>query len=91
LSLPYDLGDLQFVILMPDRIDGFVGLAQDLNPKLLEECSTLAGRELILHIPRFRVQPPVMQLSKEFQELGMKTVFDIPRGSANFEGIAPRT
>jgi serpin B len=90
LTLPYDLGDIHFVILMPDCIDGLTELARKLNPKLLEECSALAGREVILHLPKFWIEPPVMQFSKEFQALGMKTAFDIPRGSANFEGIAPR-
>jgi serpin B len=90
LALPYDSGDLQFIILMPDSIQGLTELTKKLNPKLLEECSTLAGREVILHMPKFRIDPPVMQLGKDLQALGLKSPFDIPHGSANFEAIAPR-
>jgi hypothetical protein len=62
--------------------------AESINA-LGKECSTLARREMIVHLPKLRVEPPLMQLRNSFQALGMKTAFDLPRGSANFEGIAP--
>ena len=31
-----------------------------------------------------------MSLGRELQALGMKSAFDLPRGSANFDRIAPR-
>ena len=90
LTLPYDLGDIHFVILIPDSIDGLAELTTRLNPELLEKCANLPRREVILYLPKFRIEPPSMQLSEQFQTLGMKTAFDIPKGSANFEGIVPR-
>jgi serpin B len=45
---------------------------------------------VILHLPKFKLEPPTMSLTKELQGLGMKTAFDQPIGSANFDRLAPR-
>src|SRR2546427_1036931 len=47
-------------------------------------------REVNLFLPRFKIEPAVLSLSAALQALGMKTAFDIPPGSANFDRIAPR-
>ena len=46
--------------------------------------------ELNLHLPKFKLQPPLMRLSKELMVLGLKRCFDVPRGSADFDRLAPR-
>src|SRR4029434_8591283 len=46
--------------------------------------------DVFLHLPKFKFEPPTIQLAKQLQALGMKTAFDIPPGSANFDRIAPR-
>jgi serpin B len=43
-----------------------------------------------LYLPKFKFEPPTVALKEEFEALGMKTAFNIPRGSANFDKIAPR-
>jgi serpin B len=40
--------------------------------------------------PKFKLEPPTVSLGSARQGLGMKSAFDIPRRSANFEHIAPR-
>ena len=47
-------------------------------------------RDVTLSLPRFKLEPPVFSLRAALQALGMKTAFDIPPGSANFDRIAPR-
>ncbi len=90
ITLPYRDGELQFVILLPDSNNGLAGLKETLTPELLEECASLKGQELILHLPKFRFQPPTISLSKTLQSLGMKRAFDEPRGSADFSEMAVR-
>src|SRR5256885_13824241 len=46
--------------------------------------------DVFLHLPKFKFEPPTVQLSEQLQALGMKTAFDIPEGSANFGRMAPR-
>src|SRR5439155_14552828 len=47
-------------------------------------------RDVTLSLPRFKLEPPVFSLRAALQTLGMKTAFDVPPGSANFDRIAPR-
>jgi serine protease inhibitor len=90
VTLPYSLGEIQFVILMPKDITGLDELAHKLSTRLLEECTALEICEVDLQMPKFRIESPCMQLKREFIALGMKSAFDVPLGSANFEGIAPK-
>jgi serpin B len=90
VSLPYVGDDLQFVILLPDEIKGLHTLDSKLTANLLAECTKLQGRDVDLHLPKFKLEPPTIALAETLQALGMKTAFDIPHGSANFDKIAPR-
>ena len=65
-------------------------MEQALTPKLLEECAKLPAQEIALHLPKFRLAPPTLPLSDNLKALGMKTAFDEPAGSANFDRLAPR-
>jgi serpin B len=91
VSLPYAGNDLQFVVLLPDEINGLRGLESKLSADLLAGCAKLEKRDVDLHLPRFKLEPPTITLAKQFEALGMKTAFDQPKGSANFDKIAPRT
>ena len=90
ISLPYVGDDLQFVVLLPDDINGLHDLESKLNGDILAGCAKLEQRDVDLHLPKFKLQPPTIALAHTFQALGMKSAFDIPHGSANFENIAPR-
>ena len=91
VSLPYAGGDLQFLVLLPDDIDGLRGLESKLSGDMLAGCAKLEKRDVDLYLPKFKLEPPTITLAKQFEALGMKTAFDQPKGSANFDKIAPRT
>ena len=84
-------GELQFVIVLPDDASGLASLEKKLTPKLIEDCANLPANEVILHLPKFRLEPATISLSGNLKALGMKTAFDDPSGSANFDRMAPRT
>jgi serpin B len=91
VSLPYAGDDLQFLILLPDEMNGLRGLESKLSSDILLGCAKLEKRDVDLHLPKFKLEPPTITLAKQFEALGMKTAFDQPKGSANFDKIAPRT
>ncbi len=91
VSLPYVGNDLQFIILLPDDVNGLHALESKLNSDLLVGCAKLQTRDVDLHLPKFKLEPPTMALAEKFEALGMKTAFDKPQGSANFDKMAPRT
>jgi serpin B len=90
LALPYDGGDLQFLILLPDRVDGLPELERRVTPELLASCTRMEARDLRLRLPRFRLEPASLPLGQLLRRLGMSSAFDRPAGSANFERMAPR-
>jgi serpin B len=90
VSLPYSGADLQFLILFPDEINGLHALESKLTSELLAGCAKLEKRDVDLHLPKFKLEPPTMALVENFEALGMKSAFDRPVGSANFDRMAPR-
>ncbi|MEY2486385.1 MAG: hypothetical protein QOH39_2033 [Verrucomicrobiota bacterium] len=90
VTIPYTGGDLQFVIFVPDQVDGVSALEQKLNAAALAECTKLQAVDVDLHLPKFKLEPGTLPLSEQLQRLGMKSAFDIPAGSANFDRMAPR-
>lgn len=90
VALPYTGGDLQFLVLLPDTAVGLPKLESELTPDLLAECARLKPEEILLYLPKWRLEPPLFTLRKTFEALGMESAFDVPQGSANFNGIAPR-
>jgi serpin B len=91
VSLPYVGSDLQFVVFLPDDVNGLHALESKLSGDMLAACAKLQTRDVDLHLPKFKLEPPTITLAKNFEALGMKTAFDQPPGSANFDKIAPRT
>lgn len=91
LALPYEGGELQFLILLPDERDGLAQLERAVTPEMLAGCARLPGRDVILHLPKFKLTPPSTPLGSMLRGLGMTTAFDDPRGSADFGQMAPRT
>jgi serpin B len=90
VSLPYAGGDLQFVVLLPNEVNGLRALESKLTADVLTQCTKLEAQDVDLHLPKFRLEPPTIALAEKLQALGMKSAFDIPRGSANFDKMAPR-
>ncbi len=90
VSLPYSGGDLQFLILLPDTAAGLPALEKSLTPALLAEAAMLPSGQVRLFLPKFKLEPPLFALGDTLKALGMKSAFNLPPGSANFDGIAPR-
>jgi serpin B len=90
LALPYAGGRLHFIVLLPDEREGLAALERRVTPTLLADCAKLPWRGVILRLPKFKVEPPVLPLGGLLRGLGMTTAFDQPRGTANFDRMAPR-
>jgi serpin B len=90
VSLPYAGDNLQFLVLLPDDVNGLRALESKLTADILAECAKLEAQEVNLHLPKFKLEPPTIALAETLQALGMKSAFDIPQGSANFDKMAPR-
>ena len=90
LVLPYVGHQLQFVILLPDNRDGLADLERAATPDLLAGCVKLPRHDVILHLPKFKIAPPSLPLGTALRGLGMTTAFNQPRGTANFDRMAPR-
>jgi len=91
VSLPYAGDDLQFLVLLPDDVNGLHTLESKLTGEMLAQCAKLQTRDVDLHLPKFKLEPPTITLAEKFEALGMRTAFDQPKASANFDKIAPRT
>ena len=90
LALPYSGGDLQFLILLPDKPDGLVELESHVTAAELAKGTKLEFQEILLHLPKFKLTSPSLSLKESLTALGMKSAFDQPAGSANFDKVAPR-
>ena len=91
VSVPYAGNELQFVVLLPDDIHGLRVLESKMSGDMLVTFAKLQKRDVDLRLPKFKFEPPTITLAKQFEALGMKSAFDQPKGSANFDKIAPRT
>ena len=90
VGLPYTGGELQLVILIPDAVNGLHALELKLSADLFAQCAKLETRDVDLSMPKFKLEPPTIPLKENLEALGMKSAFDDPQGSANFDRIAPR-
>jgi len=90
VTLRYVGSGIQFLILLPDAHDGLPALEHKLTPELLAECAALPPSFVDLYLPKFKLEPPSMALGSQLQQLGLKTAFDVPARSANFDRMAPR-
>jgi serpin B len=90
LTIPYSGGDLHFVVLIPDDVNGLTALEAKITASMVADCAHLEQRDVILHLPKFQLKPPTVSLARELESLGMKRAFDLPKGSANFNRLAPR-
>jgi serine protease inhibitor len=71
-------------------VDGLAALEAKLTPYDLTAAATPGTADVMLQLPKFKLEPPLLRLSKALIELGMKSAFDEPEGSANFDRMAPR-
>jgi serpin B len=86
VGVPLRGGQFQFLILLPDKPGAMVPPPA----ALLEKCVAIPRRDVSLFLPKFKLEPPTIALGDALKSLGIKAAFDIPQGSANFDGMAPR-
>jgi serpin B len=89
VRLPYDVGALGMIIVLPDAIDGDMRLDADELPRLLAALRSPAEikEEVTLALPRFKVDFEA-ELVKLFQQAGMVCAFDAEQ--ADFSGMTGR-
>jgi serpin B len=90
VTLPYAGNDLHFLLIVPDNINGVSAVEKKLTPEMLLACAKAEHREVILHLPKFKITPPTVPLGEVLQKMGMTTAFDKPAGSADFDAMAPK-
>ena len=90
VTVPYSGNDIQLLILLPNAVDGLAALEAKLTPFDLTTAATPGTADVRLHLPKFKLEPPLLRLSEALVGLGMKSAFDKPPGSANFDRMAPR-
>ncbi|MEQ1841837.1 MAG: serpin family protein, partial [Verrucomicrobiales bacterium] len=88
VKLPYAGNDLHFLLIVPDNLGSVAEVEKKLTPETLLACAKAASREVILHLPKFKITPPTVPLGSVLQTMGMKTAFNQPRGSADFDAMA---
>ena len=90
VGIPFSGDGLQFIVIVPDSVKGVAAIELKLTAEMLKSCAAAKTQDVILHLPKFKIEAPTVPLAASLQTLGMKTAFDKPQGSANFDGIAPR-
>jgi serpin B len=90
ISVPYEGGGLQFLIILPKSPDGLRELEKSLDAGVLADATRLPRHELRLSMPKFKIEPERVMLAEQLQRMGITAAFDKPRGSADFSRMAPR-
>ncbi|MFT3867054.1 MAG: serpin family protein [Nibricoccus sp.] len=90
VTIRYVGEELQLLVLLPNKNTSVTSVEKILTPQILADCAKAAETEVILHLPKFKIEPQGVALAEEFQVLGMMTAFDKPKGSANFDRMVPR-
>jgi serpin B len=81
--LPYAGGTFQFVVILPDAVDGLPKVEKAITGELLSECARLQPTEVRLSFPRIHLEPPIVSLKRSLTAMGAGAMFDEPPG-ANF-------
>ena len=58
VGIPYSGSELQFVILLPDDLNGLAKLESKLSAETLKQCATLQTQDVDLELPKFKFAPP---------------------------------
>jgi serpin B len=88
--LPYNEYAFRLLLILPDEVDGITSVELAMTPALLGGTLKWETEDVTLVMPKFKLEPPLLQLSGALEALGMKSAFNKPAGSANFDRIAPR-
>jgi len=81
-TLPYASGLFQFVVFVPDAVDGLAAVEKQLTGALLSECARFPRTEVRLSIPRLAMSAPVVSLKQTLTAMGAGEMF--ADGKADF-------
>lgn len=68
VTLPYAGNDLHFLLIVPDNVSGVSEVEKKLTPGTLLACAKAKYREVILHLPKFKIAPPTVPLGEVLQK-----------------------
>jgi serpin B len=89
VALPYDVGGIEMVVVLPDATDGAAAIARRLDAPQLDALfaalQTAEGQSVDLALPKFKARFAADNVEKAFQRLGMVRAFDCYR--ADFSGV----
>lgn len=88
VQLPFRT-DFVLLVVLPDSIDGLPALERTLTPEIFEECREMPEVRVDLTLPPFRLATPLLDLRRPLLRLGLRSVFDDPKFSANLSKMAP--
>jgi serpin B len=80
-TLPYAGDVFQFVVFVPDAVDGLAVVEKQLTGALLTECARLPRTELRLSMPRLKLAPEIFSLKQTLTAMGAGELFEV--GKAN--------
>jgi serpin B len=92
--VPYAGNDLQFVVILPDEGVDPATIARELTASDFSRLAEIGQREpeeISLWLPKFKIETSALKLGQALRTAGMRSAFDEPAGSADFNRIAPRT
>src|SRR5437016_3892224 len=67
VALPYSGSELQFLVLVPDEVNGLRALESKLTAELLAKCAKLEAGDVDLELPKFKFEPPTIPLAETLQ------------------------
>ena len=86
LALPYEGGELEMLIILPDEPDGLTALEAELDvSQMMLWQQSMRSQKVNIHLPSFEMNDD-MSLRSTLTALGMPSIFS---SSADFSGIAP--
>jgi serpin B len=80
-TLPYAEDVFQFVVFVPDAVEGLADVEKQLTGALLTECARLPRTELRLSLPRLKLAPEIVSLKETLTAMGGGQLFE--GGKAN--------
>lgn len=90
VAIPYAGAELQCLVILPDALNGLAAVEGGLTAETLASFARLGTADVRLRLPKFKLEPPLLRAGDTLQALGMRTAFNQPEGSANFDRMAPR-
>ncbi|MCS6771001.1 MAG: serpin family protein [Kiritimatiellae bacterium] len=90
VSIPFTGGGLHLVAIVPDDPSGLSAVEASLTVDDFSSAADAPFAEAVLFLPKLKIESPSIPLKPALVELGMRSAFDVPAGSANFDRIAPR-